>query len=352
MSNYSGLTVRVQRARKTRRHSLFVWVALPLLAFIGTTAQATPFYIKTFGETFIDVGAGSTFNFSVSTGGINFTGQSQLTVSVLGVYADGGRDGASITPIGSSLVTTSITSGGTGSVGVGGAAKFEGDNGTAGEILIAPINGTDFGAPTRFTNTSSQVFLPIGGASTPLHTAIGGGVVDGGVDGASLTGLFPGDSLGKADVGIDGGTLSFGLGSATVDQSSSFVDSDTHNVPCNTQASLAACDVLTLNTDFMGSGGGDFFALLGRLELGGRPITGKVLSDYGLETVSGIVNCTSGFCNLQTNLDFNFSGRGDTAVFAIRVELDQVPMVPVPLPSSLLLLSAGIVGLIGWRRRN
>jgi hypothetical protein len=351
MSNYSGLTVRVQRARKTRRHSLFVWVALSLLAFIGTTAQAIPFYINTFGVTTTDFGAATDFNYSFSTLGISFTGQAQLTVSVLGAYADGGRNGASVTPT-ASLVTTSITNGGTGSVGVGGAASFAGDNGTAGEILIVPIDGTDFGAPTRFTNTSSQAFLPIGGASTPLHKAIGGGVVDGGVDGASLTGLFPGNRLGKADVGTNGGSLSYGLGSATVDQSSSFVDSSTNNVPCNTQASLAACEFLTLNTDFMGSGGGDYFALLGRLELGGRPITGTVLSDYGLESVSGIVDCISGLCGLLTNLQFRGSGGNDAAAFAIRVELDEVSTESVPLPSSLLLLSAGIVGLIGRRRRN
>jgi hypothetical protein len=320
--------------------ALTVWAALPFVA----PAHAVPI-VQTNAIAVTDTGAPSVFGFLFSTP-FAYSGPTQVTVSVVGAFGDGARDGASVTPDGAApLVQVSFNASPVAGAGAGGAASFAGDGGRPGTVLIGPVGVEDVGAPSQFGFFFN---LPIGAVTDPTMSqgAVAGGIVDGGFDGATIAGLNTGGGIGQFRV--VGTTAEYEVLLGAFDDTAPFAGATSEQIPCS-----ATDDCTHLNTDvfFSLQGGGDAAALVSRHEFGGDPIQGTVLATYGIATGSGTFDCAtiSGGCvSLNTALVFGLSGGGDTAAFAVRVTAEPFA---VPEPPTWAALGLVLTALGFMRRR-
>ena len=160
----------------------------------------------------------------------------------------------------------------------------------------------DFGAPSTFGFTFSTPIVPVP-APTSVRTSIVGGFTDFGGDGVTITALNPPNPL--------QGGLSYLQDTSLV--GSPFVWS------VGPSASF-------------GPGPSGALYTYGSYSFG--PVLGPVPPVDPL--------------TLSCSLNFSLSGGGDIAVLT---GFSEIVTAPVPVPSAMLLLGSGLLGLLGWRRK-
>jgi hypothetical protein len=75
-------------------------------------------------------------------------------------------------------------------------------------------------------------------------------------------------------------------------------------------------------------------------------------SDYGKTPTSFTIDFHNNIGNMFTSLgDYNFDICGDKK-FSVAGNFEAMPAAPVPEPSTMILLSAGIIGLVGTRLKG
>lgn len=313
-------------------------------ALSASPIQAAPI-IKTMSLAVTDLGAPS--QFSISFGApISVAGAASVKITVAGAYGDGTRDGAAISLTNPAVVQVDL--GGGTAASAGGAASFAGAGGTTGVVQLNGFGATTLtAAPVNFIILFGQPVGPVENR-TLSQGAVAGGIVDGGTNGATVTGQFSGGNIAQFGGGSGNAFIdSYLVGPGPFTDASPFLATGSDILECT---SGAPCDQMLTKIDFLQSGDADALAILTRHELGGDELTGDVLATYGANGTGGFDCASIGGCtSLLTTIAFGLSGGGDTAAFAIRVEIDDGTVVPEP--SALSLLLAGLA-LGGVRRRS
>lgn len=333
----------------TREISCLTLLAACLAA--GQPAVAAPLALLQQGIAVTDLGAPSTFGITFGAPLAGVTGPVQVTTYVIGVYADGARDGASVGLALNPTVATGKLSPGGGSpqavTGAGGPSALSAAGGTGGQVQFGAVSVSDAGTPSSFGFVLGQPMVVSGRQLAQSHVAAV--VMDLGGDGAAATGDHPGGEVAaSAFAGRPPHNLA-GSGFSASGLTGTMLDTDAALVDCGASPS---CDLATITLMIGLSGGGDSLAMLARHEVGGDELLAPVMAEYALASHSAQFDCGAAGCDFHTvDLSFTGSGGNDLFGFIVRQEIHAVGE-PVPAPASLLLAGAALAILAVGRRRR
>lgn len=321
--------------------------ALAAAAALGLAAPAgaAPF-VEVYSISAQNSGGGPvSFSLNYNTA-ISFTGQVELSLSLAGVLADGARDGASVTPTGGAIGAASLNGQAVASTGAG--LSFAGAGGTAGTVQLGGVSVFDLATPSSFSFLLQQPLAPTS-QRTSSQGAVAGALLDGGTDGGTLTGTLSGGTIASFSA-LSGGSAvpgAYTAGGAPLATGSTFVASNADVFQCS---GSDVCDAMRIDTAFQMSGGRDATGLVLRHEIGGDPIGGTVIDDFGIELASAMFDCDAvGGCTLlEMNFAFSVSA-GDITALVARIEINQVDEVPEPAAA---LLFGGALAALGLARRR
>lgn len=323
--------------------------ALAAVAAFGLAAPAgAASFTQTVGAAVANTGAQSNFSFTFGMP-ISFSGQIAVSFSIAGAFADGARDGAALTPTGSTLGFASINGQSVVGASAGSAQSFAGAGGTAGVIQIDNLTAVNTSAiPTNFNVILSK---PISATSqrTLSQGAFAGAVVDGGNNGGAMSAPLPGGDVVAFSARSGGSAVPGGYGIAppSIPTGSTVLGGGSGVMECS---GAQVCDAIQTQISFQLTPG-DGAALVTRQEFGGDEIDGTVVDAIALASGTGLFDCDAvGGCTLL-NLDLGFSltGGGDTAALLMHVQIDQVTAVPEPASLALI---GGALAALGFARRR
>ena len=314
-----------------------------------TSASASVISVMTAAFTVIDDGGPDSYSvFFGQPLPVGTTGVVQVETLLLGVFADGARDGASLFPFSTPTVAEGLLSVGGGPpttvTQVGGSDSFAGAGGTAGTVLLSGIALTDFGAPDSYTAIFGRPIPPFDSRVTG-QGHLGAAAGDAGSDGVALTGQTPAGKIGA--IGVTSPTLAeFGDSASTPGSALQLTGNGSYSDECD-----APCSMMESGLFFQLSGGNDTAALLIRHEIGGSPIVGTVLKLYAPVIATSLFDCGSGPGCTAQELSVRWTGTGGGDAYGF-VAVQRISTVAAPEPAMVSLVSLGLLAAAAARQRR
>ncbi|RZJ12539.1 MAG: PEP-CTERM sorting domain-containing protein [Rubrivivax sp.] len=317
-----------------------VWAA-PVVFTRGLTIHNNSNAVLTFTVSFTEAFVG--------------TGDYDLKLSAAGSFADGARNGATVTPLSASghLTDFSLTTA-MGQKELGGAgalATLAGADGVGGQVQLSNFTFKSLlDAPLTFSVVNA---MPVNGIGRVLSQgAVAGVAADGSSDGVAI-GPPAGEALSRFGFLRSGGTQDLydvTDSDSSSDPLASVVASGSELFDC---AAAPACVAQRSELHLLTQGAGDVGAFVQRHEMGGDPIAdmSTVIDLIDEETLFTSFSCAgSGGCTkLVSVLSFSLTP-GDVMAYVIRAEIDAAASVPEPGGLAALALACAAGGLA--RRRQ